>query len=104
MRQMLHAVALTGLLAQGCYSHQVAGGEETSPRATEPQRATSWSYVWGAVERHPEPDDCHGPGLAETTYRSNLGYQALTVLTLGFVSAATVEWQCAAPDTSGGDL
>lgn len=101
MKSAVRLLLLCGLVvtfSTGCYSYKVDVPEQQAPRATEVHSETGWSFLWGLVERPPEIDNCQGPGLAEVSYETNLGFALITVVTLGTVAPATVEWQCAAPD------
>ena len=81
-------------LAEGCYHYRVAMTREATP-ATEPQSVTSWAFFWGLLQTNVDPTNCRSNALHEITVTTNLGYAALTVISLGIVAPAEVEWRCA---------
>jgi len=95
------APLLGALMASGCY-HYRAAPPDLVP-STEPESRTVWSYAWGLVQQNVQPPSCQGVGLSEVTVSTNFGFTLLTVLTLGFVSPATVEWRCAKDVPCPGD-
>jgi hypothetical protein len=92
MKRWSFLVAMLPWLA-GCY-HYRASAVNLAP-ATEPQSVTVWTYAWGAVQQDVQPTDCANQALQQVEVSSNFGFALLTVVSLGFVSPATVEWRCA---------
>lgn len=97
------------LLGSGCFHYRLAPvttAGEPLPPATEPQSETVWSLFWGFDQPQVNPANCQGNGVAEVTTTTNLGYTLLTVVTLGIVAPAEVEWRCAtdAPAAGGDDF
>ena len=98
---MRRALALATLLAAtGCY-HYRAWFPETAAPATLPQSRTVWSFAWGLVQQDVRPDNCAANATQEVTVSTNLAFDLLTVVSLGIVSPATVEWRCAKPCPGG---
>lgn len=76
-----------------------------SSSATTLQRKTIWILVWGLNQTNLDPSDCLGNGLAEVRVSTNLGFEMISVLSLGFFQPITVEWRCAKePQSSGNDF
>lgn len=103
----LHLLLLSLLLsASGCFHYRltpVTPDGEPLPPATEPESATVWSFAWGLAQPTVAPANCEGNGAAEVTTTTNLGYALLTVITLGIVAPAEVEWRCAKDAPTVGD-
>jgi hypothetical protein len=92
--------------ATGCFHYRLAAVTPDGtalPPATEPQSVTLWSYAWGLVQPNVRPSTCQGNGVAEVTSSTNLGFVALTVVTLGLVSPLEVQWRCAKDNTHVGN-
>ncbi len=98
------------LLSTGCYSHRLLtygqpGNVSTFHRTVN----AGWAGHSGSGVPPPGAADsqsCHNQidrnGMHMVTVSSNLGYAALTVVTLGAVSPADVRWTCAPnPSVSG---
>lgn len=97
------------LCGSGCFHYRltpVSADGEPLPPATEPQSETVWSFAWGLAQPTLNPANCQGNGASEVTTTTNLGYALLTVVTLGIVAPAEVEWRCAkdAPGPGGDDF
>ena len=92
----LSALLLLG--GAGCATNKI-GRPDWAP-ATETESATVWTFFWGAMPQHINPTNCLGPGLAEVTVKSNLGYSLISLLSLGTAMPVTIEWRCA-KDSSG---
>jgi hypothetical protein len=74
------------------------GGDaaHTTPSpATSLERKTVWVLFWGWNQVNVLPTDCTGTGFAEVRVSTNLGYELISVLTIGFVQPITIEWNCA---------
>ncbi len=86
--------ALAVAASTGCY-HYLVQVPDTDP-ATEWQKRTVVSYAWGLVGTHDvHPQNCPSNALNDVRTTTNLGYIALTTVTLGLVAPAQVEWRCA---------
>lgn len=88
------------LEATGCYHYRTWFPDQSAP-ATLPQTATTWSFLWGLVQQDVRPDNCAAGSAQEVTITTNLGFEFLTIVTLGTVAPATVEWRCAKPCPGG---
>lgn len=93
---------LAALLLGGCYRYRTHAPEVID--GTTPRSETVWSLAWGLAQEQPDVNNCRGQGLADVTVADNFGYTLITVLTLGFASPKRVEWTCAPPGVSDGDL
>ena len=87
------AVAVLLLASGGCASNRISQPDVWAP-GTDVERATVWTFFWGAMQQNITPTNCLGPGMAEVTVRSNLGYSLLSVLSLGTAMPVTIEWRC----------
>lgn len=68
---------------------------------------TVWSLYWGIKDVPSpilDPKECYGQGMGEVRVKSNLLFDLVSVLTLGFASPKRVEWYCADPDAAEGDF
>ena len=71
--------------------------------ATTVRRKTVCQYAWGFSQRNIDCSDCVPGTLAEVKISNNLGYELISVLTLGFFQFQTVEWRCAKEPQTAGD-
>ena len=66
-------------------------------------RQTIHTLGWGLVAQNAVANNCaDSNAMDEVRVSSNLGYNVLTVATLGFWSPTTVEWKCSSPKGSSG--
>lgn len=102
-------------LSAGCYSYHVYQVGGTQDRELGNQPATEWqgktlhSFLWGNVRQDLPVANCTlgdgtRTGIEEIRVNTNLGYAALTVLTLGIWSPLKVNWRCAKPQGPRGRL
>jgi Bor protein len=94
------------LSLDGCFHYRLAPVSpdgEALPPATEPQSETVWSFAWGLAQPTVQPANCMGNGAAEVTTTTNLGFALLTVITIGLVAPAEVEWRCARDAPAAGN-
>lgn len=102
---MMRLIVCSGLLAQpGCASHIIRSAEgEPVGVAGQPFRLTSVSiggrsglssHGTGYVTR----SECRSADLVQVEVRRNLGQAAITLLTLGIVSPATLLFYCEKPE------
>jgi len=99
------ALSLALLSGAGCYHHRVLAskGNPATPYATR----NVYSLFWGLAKKpdidvsHKDgaatqpPGTCESNAIHEVRVTSNLGYAALTVLTVGIYSPLKVQWMCA---------
>jgi len=88
------ALATVLFVTQGCYQYSVSF-PTNGAAATDPQSRVVWSFLWGATDANVEPGNCPSNATYKVSVTRNFLEEALTVVTLGIVSPATVEWQCA---------
>ena len=72
-----------------------AGAHPAASPATSFETKTVWVLFWGWEQQNILPMDCRSGGFAEVRISTNLGYELISVLTLGFAQPITVEWACA---------
>ncbi len=66
---------------------------------------TVWGFLWGGFYAgKPDSAECGDVGLAEVTVRTNPAFFLLTVATVGLVAPKRVEWKCARPNPTGGQM
>jgi hypothetical protein len=66
--------------------------------ATRSGRQTIHTLGWGLVAKNAVANNCaDSNAMDEVRVSSNLGYNILTVASLGFWSPTTVEWKCSMP-------
>ena len=71
--------------------------------ATRSGRRTIHTLGWGLVAENAVAYNCaDSNAMDEVRVSSNLGYNVLTVATLGFWSPTTVEWKCSSPHQPAG--
>lgn len=97
-------LALLGLLATGCYHYRTEAPGVAGIPGTDYEGEMVWSLAWGLVQENPEPPRCNNQPLSEVRVTSNFGFSLLTILSLGFVAPARVEWKCAKPRPGTGTL
>jgi hypothetical protein len=86
----------------GCYHPRVAAVQQPigiDPTSQE-ESETLWSIAWGLAQDSADTSaSCDGAALQSVTAHSNLAFDLLTVITIGFFSPVTVTWRCAKPET-----
>lgn len=83
---------------QSCYTYRVQAPGQVPVADSS---AVVWSFAWGLAQQQPQATNCNGQSFAEVTVESNLGFDILTVVSLGLVSPKIVKWYCAAPVITG---
>ena len=99
IRPIIVSLSLFGLTACAHYSVQAP---EPNP-AGQTHSVTLTSYFWGAVEQQhnaPECDATHSLDMVRV--EDNLGYDFLSVITLGIVKPMKIEYRCSAGQTPVG--
>jgi hypothetical protein len=104
-RRSTAAVLLVALLlpyASGCATYRASPTGTGGAAPTVAGKRTVWNLAWGLVSTPAAyVDNCHDQPLAEVTVKSNLAFSILTVVTLGLVAPAVVEWKCGKCPTEG---
>jgi hypothetical protein len=86
----------------GCATNRITRPNNWAP-ATQVDGRTVWTFAWGAFQQNINPTNCLGPGLAEVTVKSNLGFSLISVLSLGTAMPVRIEWRCAKKSPTDGD-
>jgi hypothetical protein len=89
-------------LAPGCYHYQVSRSDQWAP-ATQVERRTVWSFLWGLAQQNVHPENCHGDGLANVRVSTNILFMLISIGSFGSAVPMTVEWQCAKKAPAGGN-
>jgi len=98
-------VFLSVIAISGCYHVRVIVPQPDP--GTEYKKKTVQNLAWGMLPKKKDipASDCLGTTrLDEVRASSNLGYNLLTVGTLGFWSPAQIEWRCTKPFTPSDDV
>jgi len=66
-----------------------------SSPGTTVQQTNVWVYWWSFNQVNIDPQNCICNSLAEVRVKTNIGWDLLSVLTLGTVQHYTLEWRCA---------
>ena len=101
--------------APGCYRYHVyqVGGpdglEQGNQPSTEWETRTRHSFFWGLIRQDVPTENCtlgDGTriGIEEVRVDTNLGFAALTVVTLGIWAPLKVSWRCAKPPAPRGPI
>jgi hypothetical protein len=94
-------VSLCILASAGCYHTRVLAPHPDP--ATEYQSRTVNTLAWGLYKGDVQANDCSGSNaLDEVRVSSNLGYNLVTTITLGFWQPLKVEWRCSKPHEEPG--
>lgn len=109
-------VAWLTLWGGGCYYHrvEVASSDRETERSGVPPTgktgsATGWTFLYGGFHSGGiTPDalarECNNLPLREVTVRSNPIFFLITVVTLGAVAPARLEWHCTKPQIVEGEM
>jgi len=101
-RVVLPLLLTLWLVAAGCSSNTITRPDKWAV-TEQPQQKTVWTFFWGAMHQNINPTNCVGPGLAEVTVKSNVGFALISLASLGAAMPVTVEWRCAKDKPTGGD-
>lgn len=101
---------ILALALQSCYHYRVSSANFDP--GTEYQRKTVHSYLWGAVQSRDNGIDvvtanCDAVKinkLDEVRVTTNLGYALITVVSLGIWCPMQIEWKCAKPCSTIGEI
>lgn len=86
----------------GCYHYRVTVPQPTP--ATDYEKETVHALVWGLIQQDTVAKDCTSNSLDEVRTTTNIGYQLVSVLTLGIWAPMDVEWRCAKSEPKVGTL
>jgi hypothetical protein len=98
-----------GVLGSGCYYHrvEVASSHREAEQGGVPptgksNSATGWTFLYGAFHGGgitPEAlaVECNNLPLREVSVKTNPLYFLITVVTLGLIAPAQLEWHCTRP-------
>ena len=95
------------LFLSSCYTYRVATNAQGGSELSKP--VTANAFFWGLVQKPPE---IHTPicdslgvnGMSEVIVKTNLGYAAITVFTLGIWCPVKIQWRCSKPCKKTGVL
>jgi Bor protein len=93
------------ILMQSCYSYHVTTAR-FDPSTHYNKKFVS-SFFWGLLQQNVVASNCDSlkvNSLDEVHVKTNLGYAAITVITLGIWCPMTVEWKCAKPCPREGEI
>ena len=57
-------------------------------------KTTKVTYLWGAVAPKDIQAECESKGMCQVSAKTNLGFIAISFITLGIVVPQTVIWDC----------
>lgn len=86
-----------------CYHYRVQAPGAAGVGVTQPKSEIVWSFAWGFVQEQPIIE-CNEQPLAEVHNSTNFAFILLTVVSIGFASPQRVEWTCAPPRPTEGEL
>ena len=107
-RNLFSVCLLSAALSfSSCYTYRVATSAQAGSELSKP--VTAHAFFWGLIQK---PAEIHTPvcdslevnGLSEVIVKTNLGYAAITVVTLGIWSTMKVQWRCSKPCKKTGSL
>jgi len=91
------------MLLDGCAYHRVVVAVPNAPDQYYHPVSTT-AVGWGVIEEQRVADKCLTNALSEVRVRTSLGQALITVLTLGFVQPARVEYRCSKLPTGVGEI
>ena len=97
------SVILLLLMLHGCAYHRlVVRNPDPADQYYHPVRSTALG--WGAIEQQKVADKCETSLLSEVRVRTSLADSLVTVLTLGLVQPAQVQYRCAKRPAEEGEI
>lgn len=96
-------IVLVVFLLQGCAYHRLAV-RNPNPADQYYHPVNSTAFGWGAAEEQKVADKCETSLLSEVRVRTSLGRSLITVLTLGAVQPARIEYRCSKMPTQEGTI
>ena len=91
------------LLLESCAYHRLAV-KNPNPADQYYHPVKSTALAWGAAEELKIAEKCETDLLSEVRVRTSLGQALITVLTLGFVQPARVDYRCSKAPTAEGEI
>ena len=102
MKGRLYLIAVV-LSLQGCAYHRVTVlVPNHADQYYHPVRSTAQG--WGVIEEKNVATKCPTSLLSEVRVKTSLADSLITVLTLGFIQPAHVEYRCSKAPTGDGDI
>jgi hypothetical protein len=93
VRHLLLIGLTLGLGCAGVYQVKATDATAGAPHHGE----VHWSYLWSVFPANIDAGNlCHGNALANVKTETNLGFELLSLVTLGTVTPVTVSFDCAA--------
>jgi hypothetical protein len=88
------------MLFTQCSIYKITAKDTSFPENASKSKVV-YGWLWGYAQKI-EPIDCQGNSIAKFTIKSNIGFQLISVLTLGMIAPIKIEWQCGkdCPDAS----
>jgi hypothetical protein len=97
------SILLALLLLQGCAYHRLVV-KNPNPADQTYHPVSSTALGWGAIEEQKVADKCETSLLSEIRVRTSLAQALVTVLTLGLVQPARVDYRCSKAPTGVGTI
>ncbi|QAY78074.1 hypothetical protein [Sphingosinicella sp. BN140058] len=99
----VNPIILIFFLAQGCAYHRLAV-RNPNPADQYYHPVNSTAFGWGAIEQQNIATKCETSLLSEVRVKTSLGRALVTVLTLGAVQPARIEYRCSKAPTEEGKI
>ena len=103
----LHSIVLMILLLAiaGCAAEYRISIPDSDPTDIQYMEAGMDAYLWGSImDPVVEETDCEGEGINDVVVVDHLGYDLLSVITLGLWKPIHIRYRCKAPGASGNDV
>ena len=100
----LRSVVLLGLIysVAGCVQYRVTI-PDSDPTDIQYRTASMDAFLWGSIMSPlVESANCEGEGINDIVVADNLGYDFISVLSLGIWKPMSVRYRCKAPGAAGG--
>ncbi len=97
----LLVVAALFCILTGCAKYRVTIAD-SDPTDIQHKEKTMHAYLWGAYKAPLVLEaECEGEGVNDVEIVDNLGYDLLSLITLGIWKPVDVRYRCKAPNGSG---
>lgn len=103
MRHQLVGCMVAGFLLNGCAYHRLTVATP-DPADQYYHREQFSAFGWGAIEEQRIATKCPTNLMSEVRVKTSFGQGLVTVLTLGALQLATVEYRCAKLPTAEGEI